>query len=134
MKSLILSAILVFSLNSFAHEGAHGPEQKMAPHGGVLKDGKNLMAELVQDGSGVKIFFLTHKSESIAPKAVTLDQKTILLTDAKKKSVPVELVTEADSILLKFDKSKSYRYNLVLPVTHNKTQDKLSWQFEPQSN
>ena len=59
MKLLIFSAMLIFSYSSFAHEG-HGPVQKMAPHGGVLKDGKALMAELVQDASGVKIYLINH--------------------------------------------------------------------------
>lgn len=134
MKKIFLSAILVFSFNAFSHEGAHGPEQKMAPHGGVLSDGKGLMAELVQDASGVKIYLLSHDSKPIFAKNVKLDQKSIQLTDAKKKSVSFELLSEEESVLLKFDKSKSYRYTLTLPVVYNKVTDKLTWQFEPQSN
>lgn len=134
MKKIILSALLVFSFNAFSHEGAHGPEQKMAPHGGVLKDGKGLMAELVQDASGVKVYFLSHDLKPISTKNVKLDQKSIQLTDAKKKNVSFEFSSEEESILLKYDKSSSYRYNLILPVGYNNSTDKLTWQFEPQSN
>lgn len=134
MKNLILSALLVFSFNSFAHEGAHGPEQKMAPHGGVLKDGKELMGELVQIDSGVKIYLLTHDSKAILPKDAKVDTKSVQLTDAKKKAIKVEVVNEQEAIVLKFDKASSYRFNLTLPVSFGNSQDKLSWQFEPQSN
>ena len=134
MKSLILSVLVLFSFSTFAHEGAHGPEQTMAPHGGVLKDGKNLMAELVQDNTGVKIYFLTHTGKAITTKSITLEAKNILLTDAKKKAVSYELVSQEDSVLLKFDKSKSYRYNLTMPARYNNVQETLSWHFEPQSN
>ncbi len=134
MKSLVLSALLIFSLSSFAHEGAHGPEQKMAPHEGVLKDGKALMGELVQDVSGVKVYLLTHNSKAISPKDAKIDVKSVQLTDAKKKNVSVEIISEQDAILVKFDKASSYRFNLTLPVSYGNAQDKLSWQFEPQSN
>lgn len=134
MKSMILSALLIFSFNSYAHEGAHGPEQKMAPHGGILLDGEALMGELVQDSSGIKIYLLSHESKSISLKDVKLDAKAVQLTDAKKKAVRFEVVTGEDSVLIKFDKSKSYRYNLILPVSYNNTQEKLNWKFEPQSN
>lgn len=133
MKALVLSAILVISFNVFGHKG-HGPEQKMAPHGGVLKDGNELMAELVQDDSGVKIYFLTHESKPVNPTDAKIDSKSIQLTDAKKKPVNVEVVLEKDAVLLKFDKSTSYRFNLTVPVSYAGKQDKFSWPFEPQAN
>lgn len=134
MKSLTTLIAFLSSLTLFAHEGHHGPTMKMAPHGGQIFDGKALMGELVVDSSGIKIYFLTHESKEISPEAVTVDKKTIELTDAKKKKVPFEVAADKKALLIHFDKSKSYRYKLLLPVTFNKTQDQLSWQFEPESN
>lgn len=134
MKTLILSVVLLFGSSSFAHEGAHGPEQKMAPHGGVLKDGKALMAELVQETAGVKIYFLTHESKTIAPKDAKIDTKSVQITDAKDKNVAFEVISDQDAFFLKFNKSSSYRFKLTLPTSYGNTQDKLTWQFEPQEN
>ena len=133
MKALVLSAILVISFNVFGHKG-HGPEQKMAPHGGVLRDGDALMAELVQDESGVKIYLYTHELKPVLPVDVKMDSKLIQLTDAKKKSVNLEVVGGKEAVLLKFDKTTSYRFNLTVTVSYAGKQDKFSWPFEPQSN
>ena len=133
MKTLVLFAILVLSFNVFGHEG-HGPEQKMAPHGGVLRDGDALMAELVQDESGVKIYLYTHELKPVLPVDVKMDSKLIQLTDAKKKSVNLEVVGDKEAVLLKFDKTTSYRFNLTVTVSYAGKQDKFSWPFEPQSN
>jgi|JI10StandDraft_1071094.scaffolds.fasta_scaffold359676_2 hypothetical protein len=133
MKTLVLSAILILSFNVFGHEG-HGPEQKMAPHGGVLRDGDALMAELVQDESGVKIYLFTHELKPVLPADVKMDSKLIQLTDAKKKSVNLEVAGDKEAVLLKFDKTTSYRFNLTVTVSYAGKQDKFSWPFEPQSN
>ena len=133
MKTLVLSAILVLSFNVFGHEG-HGPEQKMAPHGGVLRDGDALMAELVQDESGVKIHFFTHELKPVLPVDVKMDSKLIQLSDAKKKSENLEVVVDKEAVMLKFDKTKSYRFNLTVTVSYAGKKDKFSWPFEPQSN
>ncbi len=133
MKTLVLFAILVLSFNVFGHEG-HGPEQKMAPHGGVLRDGDALMAELVQDDLGVRIYFLTHELKPVSPTDAKIDSKSIQLTDAKKKLVNAEVVVEKEAVLLKFDKTASYRFSLTIPVSYAGKQDKFSWPFEPQSN
>ncbi len=134
MKIMIFAAMLALTLPAVAHEGAHGPVQKMAPHGGTLKDGKTLMAELVQMEAGLKIYLLSHDGKPVASKDVKIDTKNIKLTDAKKKDVKFEFASEGEAVLLKFQKTKSYRFQLTVPVEYDGVADTLTWQFEPQSN
>lgn len=134
MKFFFNVSLLILCFNLFAHEGAHGPAQKMAPHGGSLVDGKFLMAELVPDEQGVKIYFLTHESKPIPSGELKISQGTISLMDSKKKKVSVQVLTEKDYISIKFDKTKSYRFNLLVPVGYRGNQETLTWGFEPQDN
>lgn len=134
MKNVLALVLIFFSMSLFAHDGAHGPTQKMAPHGGVLMDGKFFMSELVQSDQGIKLYFLTHESKPINPSELILIKEKISFLDSKKKPVSFELVNEKESILVKFDKTKSYRFNLAVPVTYGKKKDDFKWGFEPQSN
>ncbi len=115
----------------YSHEG-HGPKQVIAPHGGVLFDGKKLMGEMVAEEAGIRLYFLDHDSKVIPANSIAINDKAMTLTDSKKKPVKYELVKETDSIALKFDKSTSHRYTLTVPATYKKSQETLKWNFEPQ--
>lgn len=130
MKKLLFITTLAFSLSLFAHEGAHGPEQKVAPHGGILRDSASLMFELVKSGETIKIYPLTHEGKAIELKLVELDTKKSTLTDAKKKPVPFTLVPENDMFLVKFEKGSSYRYLLNLNARYKGKENKANWQIE----
>ena len=134
MKFLCSLLLVLFGFNLFAHEGAHGPAQKMAPHGGSLFDGKNLMGELVQDEQGVKIYFLKHDTKAINASEIQIDKSKVTLIDSKNKEVAFELVGGKEFISINFDRSKSYRFNLAVPLLYGKNKDNLSWGFEPQPN
>lgn len=134
MRFWFLSVLFLFNFSSYAHEGPHGPQQKMAPHGGILKDGKALMAELVQEDSGVKIYFMTHASKVIPPANANIDIKAIQITDSKNKMVKIDVALEQDSMKIKFDRASSYRFKLTVPLSYDNKKDIITWQFEPQAN
>jgi len=130
MKKIIIFVTIAFNLGAFAHEGAHGPEQKMAPHGGVLRDSASLMFELVKSGESIKIYPLTHEGKAIDAKLVEVDTKKTSLTDAKKKTVQHTLTPEGDAFLVKFEKGSSYRYSLSLSARYEGKENKATWQIE----
>jgi hypothetical protein len=130
MKRYLVIALLALGSSAFAHEGAHGPEQKVAPHGGVMRDSASLMLELVKDGNTVKIYPLTHDGKPIDAKAIEIDSKKTSLTDAKKKVVPYTLVPEGNALLVKFEKGASHRYAFNLVTNFEGKENKASWQIE----
>lgn len=130
MKKMIWITIFILSLGAYAHEGAHGPEQKLAPHGGILRDSASLMFELVKNGENIKIYPLTHDGKAIDAKLVEVDLKKSSFTDAKKKPVGYTLTQENDALVLKFEKGSSHRYSLNLNARFQGKENKASWQIE----
>ena len=130
MKKIVTLLTLALCLNVSAHDGPHGPEQKVAPHGGVLRDSASLMFELVKSGDSIKIYPLTHEGKPIDAKLVEVDTKKTNLTDAKKKTVQHTLVPEGDALVVSFEKGSSYRYSLNLNARFAGKENKASWQIE----
>ncbi|OFZ12198.1 MAG: hypothetical protein A2Z20_11310 [Bdellovibrionales bacterium RBG_16_40_8] len=130
MKIFLVTALILFSTLAIAHEGDHGPAQKVAPHGGVLRDSESLMYELVRGSRDIKIYLLTHDGTSIDAKAVEIDSTKTSLTDAKKKKVSYSLVPDKNYFILKFEKGSSYRYLLNLVASFEGKENKASWQIE----
>ena len=130
MKKYVVLVLLAFSPVGYAHEGAHGPEQKVAPHGGVLRDSASLMFELVKDGGTVKVYPLTHEGKPIEAKILEIDSKKSSLTDAKKKPVTYTLVPEGNALVVKFEKGSSHRYALNLVANFEGKENKANWQIE----
>lgn len=113
-----------------AHEGAHGPEQKVAPHGGTLRDSATLMLELVKEGSGAKIYALEHDGKALDPKLLSLDTKKTSLVDAKKKAVKFTLEPSEGALLLKFEAGSSHRYSFHLVAKFEGKENSANWQIE----
>jgi hypothetical protein len=130
MKKYIVIALLALGPIALAHEGAHGPAQKVAPHGGVLRDSTSLMLELVKEGDTVKVYPLTHEGKPIDAKAIEVDSKKTSLTDAKKKPVAYTLVPEGNALLVKFEKGASHRYAFNLVTSFEGKENKANWQIE----
>lgn len=130
MRKLIVLLTLALSFTAVAHEGPHGPEQKVAPHGGILRDSASLMFELVKSGDSIKIYPLTHEGKAIDAKLIEVDTKKTVLTDAKKKTVQHNLIPEGDALVVKFEKGSSYRYSLNLIARFEGKENKASWQIE----
>lgn len=123
-------ALVLFAGSGFAHEGPHGPEQKVAPHGGILRDSASLMFELVKNGDVIKIYPLTHQGKSIEAKLVEIDKAKTTLMDAKKKPISYQLVAEGDYLSVKFEKGTSHRYSLTLVGRYEGKENKGNWQIE----
>ena len=130
MRNTLATAILLFGFFAIAHDGPHGPEQKVAPHGGILRDGASLMFELVKTDKYIKIYPLTHEGKPIEAKIVEIDSQKTTLTDAKKKPVQYNLVPEGDALSVKFENGSSYRYSLNLVAKFEGKENKASWQIE----
>ena len=130
MKKILAAAILLLSFTAVAHDGPHGPEQKVAPHGGILRDGASLMLELVKEGNEIKIYPITHECAAIDGKALEIDNQKSTLTDAKNKAVAFTVVPEGNSLILKFEKGSSYRYAFKLFAKFKGKENKGSWQIE----
>lgn len=138
MRAIILLALtLIFSPQGvFAHEGAHGPEVKMAPNGGKLEQSTNLSFELLKDESGVKVFAYTHESlesdkKPLSPSEIAFVSKKSSLTNSKKKNVEFKLEPEGDHFKLTFNGGSSYFDFKLVANYQGKEQKAVKWRFEP---
>lgn len=132
MKKMLLALVLA-AAPVLAHEGAHGPAQKVAPHGGILRDGSSLMMELVKEGGNIKIYPLTHDGKAIEAKILEVDTKKTMLIDSKKKPVAYTLLPEGNAFTLKFQGGSSYRHAFGLVVRYEGKENKTNWQIETQA-
>lgn len=130
MKNLITAFLFLVGTAAFAHEGAHGPEQKVAPHGGVLREGPTLTFELVKGSSDIKIYPLEHDGKPLDPKSVLVDTKKTSLKDARKKPVDFKLMPNEGAFILSFKKGTSHRYSLELFAQFEGKENKAVWQIE----
>ncbi len=138
--NLLLAALVAAPLFSQAHEGAHGPEQKMAPQGGKLEETSNLFLELLKNEEGVKVFAYTHASMAaekkplLASEVKVIEKKTTLV-DRNKKPVSFKLEPQGDHFKLDIKGLKpSNRYELNLVVSYQGKEEKpVKWQIEPGS-
>lgn len=129
MKKFVLAALVVSS-SVFAHDGPHGPSQKVAPHGGILRDGTALMFELVKDGQDIKIYPIEFDGKAVELKEVSIDLKKTTLTDSKKKPVKFTLDPSGDFFVLKFEAGSSHRYAFHLVAQNDGKGNKADWQIE----
>jgi hypothetical protein len=113
-----------------AHDGPHGPEQKVAPHGGVLRDSSSLMLELVKSSDSIRLYPLTHAGKPIDPKLVEVLAAKTTLTDARGKPVTHEIKAEGEALTLKFTKGPSHRYSLTFFARFEGKENKARWQIE----
>lgn len=130
MRKLIVTFIFLFGPASFAHEGAHGPEQTVAPHGGILREGASLTFELVKRSSEIKFYPLTHDGKPIDLKSVQVDLKKTSLKDARKKPVEFKFIPSGDAFVLSFKSGSSHRYSFELISRFEEHENKTAWQIE----
>lgn len=126
-----VSALLVLSLMSpiaLAHEG-HNHAGAEAPHGGVLKEGKQLNLELVTQGSDVLLYPLAKDGKAVALKDV---QISATAQPPKKTKTKLDLKPMEDHFHGTFDAKGSYRYELQIEAKSSGKTDKFTYQVEPQ--
>ncbi len=125
-----IALALLFSLLSHAHEGHHGPSEKMAKHGGVLKHGKVLMAELVAEDTGVKIYALNSEGEALPATDVALDAKASSVSDGKGKTIVTSFVQQGELYSATFDRKSSHRHQVTVVFKYKNKSEKFVWQVE----
>lgn len=134
MKYLLSAIALLFlasAPSANAHEGhAHAPGT-VAPHGGIVKEGKSMHVELVVEGTTVKLFPLDKKYQSIPLKDVIL---TATAQPAKKTLVPLKLSPAKDGASFdgQIDPQGARRVELKVQVDISGKKDSFSFQVEPE--
>lgn len=132
----ILSVILIsaFSLTTFAHEGHDGPSGLQAPHGGVAKPGKQINLELVQEGSSIKLYPISHEGKALDTKTVTLKATAKIPKKGKNaaQSKALTLKAESEGFSSEVDMKGSHRFELEVEAASGGKTDKFTFQVEPQ--
>ncbi len=130
LLTAITIATLVGPFKSGAHEGHHEtPGALTAPHGGLIKETKQLYLELVTEKSGVKIYPFDRAMKPVAPKDVKLDAK--MQVPRRKKQEDVKFEMKDDHFVANVDAQGAHRYDLNLSVTHNSKAEKVKFSVEP---
>lgn len=115
--TIALSSVLLFGMNSLAHEGHDEiPGQIKAMHGGVVKAGKELNMEMLVTGDSVQFFPLAHSGEDlkIADVKLTGTAKT-----PKGKPQALTFTNDGKSFSTKVDLKGAYRADLNIKAQHS---------------
>jgi hypothetical protein len=130
MSSLILVLLMFGAYDfSFAHEGHHhGSEDQIpsAPHGGNLKQKKELFVELVVVDKQIKVYLLDSHLKSLDSNNLKLTAKMIV---PRKNQGPMDLILkkEGEYFTSKLPDEASHRYELKLYIENGK--DKFDFEF-----
>ena len=88
MKVILSLIVMVFSLQSFAHEGhVHEPAVEAPPHGGLLRDAPPFKTELVLSGDQAKVYVYDKKLKPMKLDKESLTGELILPKVKEKKPV-----------------------------------------------
>lgn len=135
MKTFLTTAfsILLMSSASVAHEGHHEPTGLEAPHGGMIKPGKLVNLELVQEGTTIKLFPVAHAGEK-APTDLKLTAKATTPKKGKGKgeTQTLSLKPDGEGYSATVDTKGAHRFELEVQVTSSGKADKFVFQVEPQ--
>lgn len=114
--SIALSSILLFGMNSVAHEGHDEvPGQIKALHGGVVKAGKELNMEMLASGDSVQFFPLAHSGEDLKVTDVKLTGTAKI---PKGKAQDLVFTNDGKSFSTKVDFKGAYRADIDIKAQH----------------
>lgn len=139
MKKLftVLSAILLFSFTTFAHEGHdHGTGQVQPTKGGVIQKAGDLYLEVVGTKSEVKIYPLKEAGKgaktlvAVPMNDVKLAATYILPKGAKH--LPITLTKGVDHFDGKISAGSAHRYEVKVTIESGTMKDEIAYQIEPQ--
>lgn len=109
-KKLILSIVLMGTLNLNAHEGHdQTPGAIKANHGGVVKAGKEINLEYVVSGSEVKLYPMSHDGKDLTAADVKVTATAKL---PKGKSEPVKVTEKDGALTAQVDFKGAYRVEM----------------------
>ena len=128
MKPILLSLFLSFSFVAGAHEGhSHGPAIKAAPHGGVLREGKDNAVEVVADNNEIKVYVFDMQMKPVALNGMSL-AGTAQVPRKDKKALAFQ--TAGDYFKGNADVGSAYRYELNLELNNGKNTEKFKMNIE----
>lgn len=128
LKKIMLSVILVGSLNLFAHEGHdEAPGALKANHGGTVKAGKEINLEYVVAGNLVKIYPVSHDGKDLLQS----DAKLAATVKAPKgKAEPAKLDFKDGSYVTSVDFKGAYRIEVNVTAEVKGKKDSFKFQVE----
>jgi hypothetical protein len=129
---LVASTLALAPVPSIGHEGhSHGVGAE-APHGGMVKEGKNFVVEVVPLKTELEIFFYTKGGQDIPIKDVEVKATA---QPPKKAKTDLKLTPSGDHYKTSFDAKGAYRYELVIQAKllgpNAKPGETLKFQIEP---
>jgi hypothetical protein len=128
MRKLIFITIL-FSLNSFAHEGHdHGPGSFQPPKGGVVRSLETVHLELVSKGDSLQIYAY---ETNLKPASVAKYPVALSIALPKKKAESIKLEDKGDHWEASFDAKGAHRFTMELAIKQGGHDDKVKWVVEP---
>ncbi|MEK6628230.1 MAG: hypothetical protein AABY53_06355 [Bdellovibrionota bacterium] len=129
-KKIIVVALLLGSVNLFAHEGHdhNAPGTLKANHGGVVKAGKNINLEYVVSGEELKLIPAAHEGETLAVNEVKLTATAKL--PKTKKQEPLKLDFKDGVYLTKIDFKGAYRAEIMVKADNKGKQSAFKFQVE----
>lgn len=128
-KLLTLALGILTAPSLFAHEGhEHAPGAINAPHGGVVKMGKEIALEFVQADGKLKIYPLTHELKAIPLTDIKLQGKA---QPAKKSKVDMSFTAEGEFYTASY-KGQSYKTDLDITANYKGKTDSIRQTIETQ--
>lgn len=128
LKKIIFTALLISSLNIFAHEGHdQTPGSLKANHGGTVKGGKELNLEYVISGNELKLYPASHEGNDLAPTHVKV-AGTAKLPKGKAENLKIEIKNGAFTTPIDF--KSAYRIEVVATAEYKGKKDTFKFQVE----
>ncbi len=126
--TIALSSILLFGLNSLAHEGHDDvPGQIKALHGGVVKSGKSLNMEMLVTGESVQFFPQAHSGEDLKAADIKISGTSKI---PKGKPETLSFSSDGKSFTTKVDLKGSYRADLEIKAQYSGKTDNFKFLVE----
>lgn len=127
-KKIIVSIVLLGSLNIFAHEGHDNvPGALKANHGGTVKAGKEINLEYVVAGNVIKIYPVSHDGKDLNQTEAKL---TATAKAPKGKAEPAKLEFKDGSYVATVDFKGAYRIEMNVAAEIKGKKDLFKFQVE----
>lgn len=127
-KKIILAAVMMVTVNLFAHEGHDQvPGALKANHGGVVKAGHQINLEYVVSANTVKIFPVSHDGIDLLQNEVKI---SATVKAPKGKAEPAKLEFKDGSYVTTVDFKGAYRIEMVVTAEIKAKKDSFKFQIE----
>lgn len=134
----LMIAITVVTLarpsRAIAHEGHADAPGFLAPHGGIVQRGRQIDMELVQEGTTLKLYPISHEGKPMKPSEVTITAtaKAPKKGKAKGEVQTLKLKEEGEGFTTSVELKNTHRFELEVQTTSAGKKDRFIYQVEPQ--